>query len=344
MVDLLLIECYLNHMARVFFKKGGQRAFFSRVQKKTGYSFKLLAQHCGGHQRSYSDWIREKASLPYHTALKLSQLAKVSLPDDIVVRNDYWYTRKAGRLGGIAHIKKYGNPGTPEGRSLGGTRSIATHNNLQTGFQTRKKVRFPRKNAELAELLGIILGDGSITHYQVTVTLNSITDADYAYWVKGLCEKLFGVKVHAGRRENTINLTISGVGMVEFLLKNGLKIGNKIRNRVDIPTWIGKSRIFSHACVRGLIDTDGCVYLDTHYINRKRYKYICLAFTSYSGSLLKSVYKVLFSGGLNPTLYKNNLKLRKENDVYRYYKLIGSHNTKHLSKLENFFENSGEVA
>lgn len=331
-------------MARIFFKRGEQGKFLSRVREKTGYSFKNLAKQCGGHPRSYSDWSREKASIPHHTALKLSRLANTPLPQDVVVKDDYWYAKKAGRLGGIAHIKKYGNPGTPEGRALGGTRSIATHNNLLTGFQTRKKIEYPQKNVKLAELLGIVLGDGSITYYQVTITLNSTTDADYAQWVMALCERLFGVTVHASTRENTISLTMSGVNMVEFLLKNGLQRGNKIRNQVNIPTWITRVPLYSLACVRGLVDTDGCIYLDTHRIRGKVYKNICLSFTSYSLPMLTAVYDLLRSLGLRPVQYKNNLKLRREHDIYRYYKLIGSHNKKHLMKMKEFFKQPGEVA
>lgn len=158
-----------------------------------------------------------------------------------------------------------------------------------------------------------------------------------------LMKRLFAIEVTTRHVDHTTSLVLTGVNAVECLLKYGLKRGNKIRQQVDIPLWIKGRPSYAKACARGLIDTDGCVYIDQHRYGRKTYKNICLAFTSYSKPLLESVYNLFLSLNIKSRLYRNNVKIRKEMDVYRYYQLIGSHNEKHLAKLKEFFQR-GEVA
>lgn len=332
-----LSKCYVAYMARVFFDDGQQKSFLEQAQRKTGFSFKVLAQHCGGHPRSYSDWLHEKASLPQDVAAKLARLANISLPAGIIVKEDFWYTKKAGQLGGLAHLRKYGNPGTPQGRALGGMRSLVTHKRINSNFTQRKFSRVPRRSAELAEMCGIILGDGNISYHQISVTLNRKTDAEYVQLVLTFMKKLFGVDVTLRQRDNTSTLVVTGVGVVECLLKHGLQRGNKIRKQVDIPLWIKENALFAKSCVRGLLDTDGSVYFDRHNYGGKIYQNICLAFTSYSQPLLNSVYNLLLSIDVRASLYHNNLKVRRKDDVYRYHEIVGSRNAKHLCKLKHFF-------
>ncbi|MBM4467703.1 MAG: hypothetical protein FJ014_19490 [Chloroflexi bacterium] len=51
----------------------------------------------------------------------------------------------------------------------------------------------PEKSPLLAEFIGIMLGDGSITDHQVTVTLNKTDDAEYANFIRELIGGLFGI-------------------------------------------------------------------------------------------------------------------------------------------------------
>ncbi|MBI2345319.1 MAG: hypothetical protein HYV03_00180 [Deltaproteobacteria bacterium] len=331
-------------MARIFFNEGQQKMFIERAKERTGLSFKLLAKRCGGHQRSYSDWLHEETSLPQDIALKLSILADVPIPPNVVVKDDFWYTKKAGILGGHAHIQQYGNPGTPEGRRLGGIRSLITHRETQSSFKQRKAVQNPGRSAELAEMCGIILGDGNVSYHQVSITLNRDTDSKYVQCVMQLMKRLFGIDVFVRQIGKTATLVATGINLVEILLRYGLRRGNKIQKQVDMPSWIKTHSSYARACVRGLIDTDGCVYIDRHRHGNKVYRNICLAFTSYSKPLLGSVHRLLLSFKIQSSMYRNNIKIRKRKNVYRYYKTIGTQNQKHAEKLERFFSEPGEVA
>jgi len=41
--------------------------------------------------------------------------------------------------------------------------------------------------------------------------------------------------------------------------------GSKIAQNAHVPDWILGDSIFSKACLRGLIQTDGCIYTDRGY-------------------------------------------------------------------------------
>jgi len=278
--------------------------------------------------------------MPHDITIKLAKRYSIKLPTNIKIKADFWSTRKAGKLGGIVSYKKYGNPGTTKGRKLGGFHSLTTHQKLNTKFKTRKKVILPKKNEKLSELVGILLGDGSISQYQIGITLNSQTDAKYGAWMSKFISKLFNVSVKKTiRKKNTLQLTIAGINIVEYLLKLELKRGSKIRNQISIPNWIKREDKFAKACLRGLIDTDGCIYIDKHKYKNKTYKNICLDFTSYSKPLLNTTYELLSSLELSPKKYKKGVKIRKEINVKKYFNIIGTHNDKHLKKYTNFFKN-----
>jgi hypothetical protein len=71
------------------------------------------------------------------------------------------------RLGGLRRCELYGNPGTAEGRSKGGRRGcefFRLHPEIARlrGFVTRKETKNPPRSGELANFIGIMLGDGGI--------------------------------------------------------------------------------------------------------------------------------------------------------------------------------------
>ncbi|HID72668.1 TPA: hypothetical protein EYP38_01890, partial [Candidatus Micrarchaeota archaeon] len=99
---------------------------------------------------------------------------------------------------------------------------------------------------QLAELIGIILGDGSIGIYQrkdrpskqfrLKITLNSEKDLDYSKYVSGLLNDCFGAKpkLYLRKNEKTLDLIVTKQRVVKDLLSLGLKLSPK-RNRATIP-------------------------------------------------------------------------------------------------------------
>ena len=158
----------------------------------------------------------------------------------------------------------------------------------------------------------------------------------FADYVENLLIKLFNTKVNRNYRKSIVNLQISRINLVKFLQSLGLKKGNKIRQQVDIPQWIKNDRDFSIACVRGLVDTDGCVYKHSYYVNKKLYQYKKLAFSTKSNPLRKSVTKIMQKNKLNPKIdCKGDIRLYNINDVNRYLEVFKSNNPKHLNRFYN---------
>ena len=79
----------------------------------------------------------------------------------------------------------------------------------------------PLRSNELAEFAGILLGDGGITKYQVTLTLHSRNDELYSKFVIDLIKKLFGVQpaVYSKKDALAINIVVSRKELVSFCKK-----------------------------------------------------------------------------------------------------------------------------
>lgn len=248
--------------------------------------------------------------------------------------------RNIGRKGGLARAAKHGNPGTPEGRRKGGLNSLRTHTKNKTGFKILKSITIPGHSVRLAELLGVLMGDGHVGLYQATVTTNSETDYQHALYVKALVEDLFKIEIGLkNRRDKKVcTVVISSKAVCHFLVKQGIPQGNKITMGIRIPSWVRKKSTYRKALVRGLFDTDGCVYLDTHRVGKKVYRNLGMAFANQSISLLSFFKESLELLGFHPTQKtKFRVFLRRQEDIRGYFDLIGSSNEKHLEKIRQYF-------
>lgn len=245
------------------------------------------------------------------------------------------HIKSAGSLGGRRRIELHGNPGTVEGRRLGGLRSIDTHKKSKTAFKTLRKINFPRPSARLAELLGIIMGDGHVGLYQTSVVTNSETDIEHARYIQLLMGSLFNIPVSFSERRDkkACTVLISSKEVCRFLEQNGIPRGNKLAGTMQVPTWIQKNNLYKTAFLRGLMDTDGTVYLDKHVIKGKQYVSTCIAFTNASKTLLCFVKQTLREEGYNPTVWGRHVRLRRRKEVLRYAAEIGFSNPKHSRKI-----------
>ncbi|OGZ21702.1 MAG: hypothetical protein A3D46_00400 [Candidatus Nealsonbacteria bacterium RIFCSPHIGHO2_02_FULL_43_13] len=323
---------------RVVFSKGQQKCFLDRVIKK--FSFDRVSLICSCSQRTIRDWRREKFLMDLSALNKICKALKTHLPANIELRDRYWYTIKGCSAGGNAVWKKYGRIGNdPEYRKRQWRKWWESEGQYHTSIiNTPLSIKKPQKSQDLAEFVGIVLGDGGISNYQLTVTLCSKDEEAYSEFVIKLVKKLFDVPVAVLRREkcSTIDLIISRVNLVRFCVKRlGLKKGNKIKQQVDIPNWIKRNKKFSIACVRGLVDTDGSIFRHSYRVGGKMYSYKKISFTSRSEPLRKSVFVILRSLGLNARLTQSyDVRIDSIRDVKKYFKIFNSHNQKHLIRYK----------
>lgn len=203
------------------------------------------------------------------------------------------------------------------------------------------KILFRNKTKKLAELIGIILGDGNIWigekgYYYVTICGDSEKDKDYLLnYVKPLFEDLFKKKMHVKYHKSSKEIFISAgsKNAVYTLMYYGLKSGNKVTNNQKIPEWIFESENYLRACIRGLIDTDGSVCP----ITGRNYHYIWFS------SMIPKL-RADFDRAMNQLGFKTskwNIRKNRTPEIFigskemikKYIQTIGFKNTRHLNKL-----------
>jgi hypothetical protein len=146
------------------------------------------------------------------------------------------------------------------------------------------------KNEKVAELIGIILGDGSLQlnydsyRYSCEIAFNYIDEKEYICYVKNLIESILNIKpsLQTKRKDNCAVIRMFQKEIVESLVDIGLVPGNKVKSQVGIPDWIKNSKEIGViiGCIKGLFDTDGSIFLSRY----KKKNYISLGFNFTSGS------------------------------------------------------------
>lgn len=315
------------------FQKEQQTKFLEEIQTKSGLPTKEIASFIQISSRSYRDWKNEKSCIPLRSALLLSKTYRVPLPEDSNVMLRRWkeFKLETYRKGALARFEKHGELATIEGRAKGGRNALKIMR--ESGVIPKAKVfNYPEHNMELAEFVGILLGDGGITHSQVQITLNSVADRHYLPFVLELSNNLFGErpKYFHDKNSNAVKIYLTGVNLVKFLVCIGLKTGNKVKQQVDVPEWVKQDIHYSIACTRGLMDTDGGVFLHKYKVNSKQYSYRKICFTNKSKPILDFVYITLERLKLGPKYGwdKDNKRvwIYNSHKTERYLDIIGSHN------------------
>ncbi len=329
-------------MARLVFRKGEQKLFLNEVGKVLKADSNKLGSFVGISGRSFRDWINEKTLGTKEKMMRLSEISGVKLPNIIEEREEWWSGRVNGIKGAYSKFETYGFFGklTLKDRIKGGSVSQQRRRDnpeyyRALGCPIPRNFLEPNHSKLLAEFFGTLLGDGGIRKYQFTITLNSIVDKFYLKYLIRRSVQLFGYKPHVFKIKdcNAVCLTYTGLSLIQFLVENGLKIGDKKRLQVDVPKWIKNNLSYSAMCVRGLMDTDGGVFLHRYRVNGKLYEYFKICFTNTSQPLLRFVHDTLVELGLTPKYSSNNkVWLYNKNDVFRYFKLIGSSNYRLISK------------
>lgn len=325
---------------RLVFLKGQQEKLLREFCDKQNLTHSEASRYFGIVPRSFSDWLREKTKLPMwayrkipvHIRKKYSFLKEV---------NQFWYTTIGGKLGAKKVIEKYGRVfGDEEHRK----RKWQEWWNEKGKYQTDrvvgkiKECRLPPPSKELAEFFGIMIGDGGITKYQCSITLNSVTDSKYVYFVEKLIYQLFKIRPARLHKKNTraLTLSVSRKKLNDFLWKLGLNKGNKLLQGLDIPKWIIENPTYQKACIRGLFDTDGCLFQETHFVKKKKYSYPRLNLVTGSRPLSTSVINILGTLDLMPKLRRNGrnfaIQIENKEKICQYFKIIGTSNPKHLRR------------
>ncbi|MCX6704929.1 MAG: LAGLIDADG family homing endonuclease, partial [Candidatus Woesebacteria bacterium] len=99
---------------------------------------------------------------------------------------------------------------------------------------------------------------------------------------------------------------------------------------VGVPDWIQQKNEYRIACLRGLMDTDGGVFIHKYKVNNKYYSYRKICFTNRSVPLLRFVYDTLKELGLTAKIVdkveNKKVWLYNTHEVASYLAIVKSSN------------------
>ena len=195
----------------------------------------------------------------------------------------------------------------------------------------RTDVVIPKKySEELAELFGIMLGDGHVSHFQSVVTLGT-KEAPYAEYVRKLFAKVFRAKAKISiRADGYRDVYLGSTEVAEWFKKHGL-VSHKVRSQVSPPKWIFSNKTFLRGFIRGMFDTDGSIY-------RLRFG-LQISFTNYSVPLLGALQSALIKLQYKPSSISGpRLYVTRRSEIKRFLKEIKPRNPKHIRRLKQFLK------
>ncbi len=197
-------------------------------------------------------------------------------------------------------------------------------------------------NEKIAELVGIILGDGHIhTKNNLITIVGSLEDLKYYQEnVIPLFEELFSKKPLLKKRKdrNSYYLMVYSKQIVNFLVEElNLRRGSK-RN-ADIPTIIISTKEFIPSFLRGLFDTDGCLKFSRQ---NKKYHYYPRVQISLQKSLLAEQLEILFNfmtipyGKWSDNRFNGQIyyQISGKENVERWFNEVSPKNLVHTTKYQ----------
>jgi intein/homing endonuclease len=204
-------------------------------------------------------------------------------------------------------------------------------------YDKERDIRIPKiKSEKLAEFFGILSGDGYLLIkgriHRFGITLNLTEDEKYRHYVISLVNELFDVFPSTLIRvyQNTFEIFINSKAITGFIKSLGFPNGIKM-NKLQIPPWILRRKKFIRRFLRGLFDTDGCLF----FAKRGTYKlneYPVIEIKSYDKYFISSVAEALKIIGFKPLLQKDRIQFNGKKWLEKWKKQIEFKNLNSISR------------
>lgn len=189
---------------------------------------------------------------------------------------------------------------------------------MKAGGKIKSKYLSFKKDGNLAELIGVILGDGHIRVYPRTEELSIFSNSNNPGFVKRysmLVEKIFDKKPIANQHsgKNCIRIRIYQKHISDRL---GIPFSPRGKLKIPVPVWIFSNKKYIVRYLRGLYEAEG-----SYSIHLPTYTYK-VQFSNRNVSMLKNVFKLVSVLGFHPHKSKNMIQLSKKDEVSKFIKLI----------------------
>lgn len=175
------------------------------------------------------------------------------------------------------------------------------------------------KGGDLAELIGVVLGDGHIRKFPRTEELSVFSNSNnpgfitrYARLIECIFDKKPALTKHHG------NCTRIRLYQKEVQSRLGIPYSPRGKLQITVPRWILKKEKYIVRYLRGLYEAEGshCVHVPTG-----TYK---LFFSNRNQTMLNNVFRLLKKLGFHPHTSLNNhcIQLSRKQEVYKALELL----------------------
>jgi len=174
------------------------------------------------------------------------------------------------------------------------------------------------RSEDLAEYIGVVLGDGNISSFPRTERLIIVGNSNNIGFIRRyslLTEKIFGKipRVTKISGVNAIRISIYQKFISERL---DIPSGNRAKYIFKIPAWILSNKRYIASFLRGLFEAEGSfsIHLPTCTYN--------FSFSNRNVSLLDEVERALVLLGFHPERRDTEVRLRKRQEALAFETLI----------------------
>jgi len=196
--------------------------------------------------------------------------------------------------------------------------SMARSNFYQWQLKNKKAYSNFKKDGRLAELIGVVLGDGHIQAFPRTERLIVSSNSQNSGFIKRykmLIKTIFGKQPLCMKSKNSNCVRIS---IYEKLISKriGIQTGNRKGLNFRTPKWISRNKNYLKGYLRGLYEAEGsfCTHKPTG-----TYKFL---FKNTNNSLLNIVYDGMKTLGFHPHRSKHQIQISKKEEVYAAQKML----------------------
>ena len=207
---------------------------------------------------------------------------------------------------------------------------------------------------DLAEVVGALIGDGCLCRYlsksegniwRHVILFTGPWDRDHEYYetrIQPTIYKKFGIAgyIYHRKDDDTVRYFIQSERVVKFFHELGLPLGTKGENLVVPPQILADDKL-ARACIRGIFNTDGCIYRrygKQYAKHAKHYKsYAVIQFKMKSRRLIEEIKGVLNNSGMCTTKIGRDkgcwvCRITTQKHVDSFMKLFGITHLHHVRR------------
>jgi intein/homing endonuclease len=217
---------------------------------------------------------------------------------------------------------------------------------------------------DIAEIIGVIIGDGCISRYKTetesehtVILITGSWDNDSEYYkifIQPTMQSFFGYsgRLYHRKDDDSARYWITNKYIVNWFLNIGLPLSPKT-DTIKIPNRLIENKKLAIACLRGIFNSDGCVFrrYSKQYKNHSKLysNYAVIEIKVKSNELLNQIKEILSEIGIRTTIITKHtrtkafvMRITSQKDIAKFMKVVKPR-LYHINRYESII-NKGPVA